>query len=208
MARMLTESELKAQLSAIAATEYRASIGVDAGSLTLDMLTHLGSIDAELRDRLIYTTFVKWARAGLYAPDRYRALLNSLLDDRHLFHGLGERDTDTVFMRSFSALLCVWSVYHHRQQPYLAREEVLAAFDRVLDYFSREVDLRGYVEGKGWAHAVAHTADLLDEFAQCEEIDQSFQMTGHPGHAASRTNTQVCLKSLTVSFGLMNNRQT
>jgi len=173
MARMLTENELKTQLQVVAANDYRPPAGVDAWSLTLDMLTQLGSIDAELRDELIYTTFVHWARAGLYTPDQYRALLNGLLDDQHLFRGLGERDTDTVFMRSFSALLCVWPVYHHRRQPYLAPHEVLAAFDRVLDYFSREVDLRGYVEGKGWAHAVAHTADLLDEFAQCEELDRS-----------------------------------
>jgi hypothetical protein len=35
-----------------------------------------------------------------------------------------------------------------------------------------ERDLRGYMRGKGWAHAVAHTADALDEFVQCNEISR------------------------------------
>jgi len=169
---MLTENELKQQLQAIAASEYRLPEHIDYWQVTQDMLTHLGSIDAELRDKLIYTTFTKWARAGRYSSDQYRTILNILLDDQHLFYGLGEQDTDSVFMRSFSALLCVWPVYHHRQQPFLARQEIQATLDKVLDYFARENDLRGYVEVKSWAHAVAHTADLLDELAQCEEIQR------------------------------------
>jgi hypothetical protein len=169
---MLTENELKQQLQIIAANEYCVPDNVDYWSVTQDMLTHLGSIDAELRDQLIYTTFTKWARAGLYSSDQYHTLLNVLLDDQHLLYGLGERDTDTVFMRSFSALLCVWPIYHHRQQSFLTRQEVHATLDRVLDYFARENDLRGYVEIKSWAHAVAHTADLLDELAQCEEVQR------------------------------------
>jgi hypothetical protein len=167
---MLTETELKQQLQIIAADEYRVPANVDCWQTTQDMIAHLGSIDAELRDQLIYQTFTKWARAGLYSSDQYRTILNILLDNQHLLHGLGERDTDTVFMRSFSALLCVWPIYHHRQQPFLTRDEVQSTLEKVLDYFARENDLRGYVEVKSWAHTVAHTADLLDELALCEEV--------------------------------------
>ena len=169
---MSTDNELKQQLHAIATNDYRVPDDVDYWQVTHGMLAHLGSVDAELRDELIYTTFTTWARAGRYSSDQYRTLLNILLDDQHLFYGLGERDTDTVFMRSFSVLLCVWPIYHHRQQPFLERQEIQATLDKVLDYFARENDLRGYVEVKSWAHAVAHTADLLDELAQCEEIQR------------------------------------
>lgn len=34
-----------------------------------------------------------------------------------------------------------------------------------------EKDVRGYVKDKGWAHSTAHTADVLDELAQCESIE-------------------------------------
>ncbi|HEY4723424.1 MAG TPA: DUF2785 domain-containing protein, partial [Anaerolineae bacterium] len=169
---MLTENELRDQLRAITANDYRVPDGVDYWQTSLDMLAHIGAIDAELRDDLIYTTFIKWARAELYTPDQYRALLNIALDDRHLFFGLGERDTDTVFTRSFSILLSVLPIYNHRLTPFLTQHEIRTTLDRVLDYLARETDLRGYVEVKGWAHATAHAADVLDELAQCEGIDR------------------------------------
>jgi hypothetical protein len=168
---MFTESELKQQLQAIAADDYRVPDGVDYWQLTQEMLVYIGTIDPELRDDLILTTISQWAKAEHYTPDQYRAILATTLDHQHLFLGLGERDSDTVFTRAFSVLVGGIAIYHHRQQAFLTSTEVQAAFERVLDYFVREVDLRGYVEGKGWAHAVAHTADVLDEFALCVEID-------------------------------------
>src|SRR5512139_3207335 len=170
---MSTEIELKQQLQTSAARDYLLPDGVDYWRVTQDMLVHIGSLDPELRDDLIYTTFVKWARADRYTTDQYRALLAAALDERHLFFHLGERDTEAVFTRTFSALLGVFPIYHHRQQPFLTPAEVRGALDKVLDYFEHENDLRGYVEIKGWAHAVAHTADLLDELAQCEEIQHA-----------------------------------
>lgn len=173
---MLTDNELKSQLQAIAANDYRVPDGAPNGGdywqISLDMVAHLGALDPELRDELIYTTFARWARAGLYTPDQYRALLNAALDQEHLFFGLGEHDTDSVFTRSFSILLAVLPIYNHRLTPFLTQHEVRSTLDTVLRYFEAERDLRGYVEVKGWAHATAHTADLLDEFAQCEEIDR------------------------------------
>lgn len=170
---MITESELKQQLQAIAADEYRVPDGADYWQLTQEMLVYLGAVDPELRDDLILTTISKWARAGRYSPDHYRAILATTFDQQHLFLGLGERESDTVFTRSFSMLTGGLAIYYHRQQSFLSPAEVHDAFEKVLDYFTREVDLRGYVAGKGWAHAVAHSADVLDEFALCREIDRS-----------------------------------
>lgn len=166
---MLTEPRLKEQLRAIAANDFRAPDGTDHWQLTQEMLAHIGSLDPELRDDLIYRTIVKWAGAELYTTDQYRTILNIALDQQHAFFGLGERDTDSVFTRSFSILASVIPVYGHRHTPFLTPPEVHATLDMVLRYLEGEQDLRGYIEGKGWAHAVAHTADLLDELAQCEE---------------------------------------
>lgn len=169
---MLPENELKQQLQTVAANEYHMPADVDYWQVTQAMLAHIGAIDPELRDELIYMTFVKWAQAELYTVEQYRALLTAALDAQHLFFHLGEHDTDTVFTRAFSALLAVLPIYNHRQQPFLSPDEVRETLDKVLDYFARENDLRSYVEGKGWADAVAHTADLLDELAQCEEVQR------------------------------------
>ncbi len=36
--------------------------------------------------------------------------------------------------------------------------------------YNEEIDVRGYIEGKSWAHSAAHGADALGEFAQCSII--------------------------------------
>src|SRR6266511_688625 len=46
-------------------------------------------------------------------------------------------------------------------EPFLDGREVRDLLGGSLDYLRRERDLRGWVDGLGWAHAVAHTADLL-----------------------------------------------
>jgi len=169
---MLTEQALKEQLRAIEANEYRVPEAVDFWPVSLEMMRQLGSIDRELRDDLIYGTFARWSRVDLFNAEQYRALLDIALDRAHLFFGLGEQDTDSVFMRAFSLLIIAIALYHHRQQAFLTPTEVRAALEQVLRCLNAEKDLRGYVEVKGWAHATAHAADVLDELAQCEEIDR------------------------------------
>ena len=44
--------------------------------------------------------------------------------------------------------------------------KVLEWGDRVATWYLREHDMRGYVPGKGWAHAVAHGADAIGVLGQ------------------------------------------
>jgi hypothetical protein len=39
-----------------------------------------------------------------------------------------------------------------------------------LKFYNEDRDVRGFVEGKRWAHGAAHGADALGEPAQCEII--------------------------------------
>ena len=79
----------------------------------------------------------------------------------NLQESLGERDTDGVFMRSFSALCLAEIIQYDTKHPFLDRDEIYNLLAKALDYLESERDPRGYVSGKGWAHALAHTADLL-----------------------------------------------
>jgi hypothetical protein len=168
----LTEQELKAQLQAIAQDDYRLPAGLDHFELALEMLRQIGSLDPELRDDLIYRTLLKWTVNGLFSHEQLSALLAIALDNDHLLHRLGEQNTDSVFTRAFSSLTVVLPLYAHRRDPFLSSAQVQATLAKVLLYLSQEKDLRGYVEGKGWAHATAHAADVLDELAQCDEVDR------------------------------------
>jgi isoleucyl-tRNA synthetase len=44
---------------------------------------------------------------------------------------------------------------------FLSNDIVSRAVERSNSYLRLEKDTRGYVEGKGWAHSIAHGADLL-----------------------------------------------
>ena len=173
----LSERALKDQLYEIADNEFALPEQAKAMPRALEMLPHLGSPDAELRDDLIYSTLAAWILADQFEEDELKALLRQLLTADHLLYKLGESNTDSVFMRSFSVLLIPLILSWHRQRPFLMPYELRELKVKLIDYLEREQDLRGFVlekdeagEPKGWAHAVAHTADALDDLVRCKEM--------------------------------------
>lgn len=174
----LSERALKEQLYEIADSDFALPERAKALPRALAMLPHLGCPDAELRDDLIYSTLATWILADKFEDDDLKTLLRQLLTEEHLFYKLGESDTDSVFMRSFSVLLVPLILSRHRLRPFFMPYELRELKVKLLDYLEKEQDLRGFVleedeagEPKGWAHAVAHTADALDELVQCQEMD-------------------------------------
>ena len=86
--------------------------------------------------------------------------------------GLGEHGTDTVFRRSFSALVlaeCIDARQRTRRR-WLPDDKLLSWGDRLAAWLVRERDLRGFVPGKGWAHALAHGADALGALAESPRL--------------------------------------
>jgi hypothetical protein len=149
--------------NSIIAHEFAVPEGHTAWELTeTHLLGYLGATDPELRDEIGYGIFVKWLLAGHYTPDQLQTLRPHFL--ANLTAGVGEKDTDTVFLRSFSVLgLAAITYYENHTQQFYSEDEFRDLLTRTLAYFAAEQDLRGYVPGKGWAHACAHTADLIDE---------------------------------------------
>lgn len=173
----LSERALKDQLYEIADNEFALPEQARAMPRALEMLPHLGSPDAELRDDLIYSTLATWILADKFEEDDLKTLLRQMLTAEHLFFKLGEVDTDSVFMRSFSMLIIPLILSWHRQRPFLMPYELREVKVKLLDYLEKEQDLRGFVldedeagEPKGWAHAIAHTADALDDLVRCKEM--------------------------------------
>jgi hypothetical protein len=138
----------------------------------LDELTeNLASTDAELRDNLALTILATWLERGAYTNIEMRALIPPMLIG--LRAGIGEIGTDLVFQRTFSALILAELVHVDNKQPYLLDSEVFDVMDKALAYLLAEHDPRGYVPGKGWAHALAHTADLLMVLARSRYLGKS-----------------------------------
>jgi hypothetical protein len=135
----------------------------EASRLIDSMLIEIGSVDPELRDQLIYSSFARLILRDHLNHSQMAHILEVCLDPVHLFYKLGETETDSVFTRSFSVLVIALILEKDRQTPFLKKGSVIQAIDASLHYLLYEEDLRGYVKDKGWAHSIAHGADLLAE---------------------------------------------
>ena len=138
------------------------------------MVEHIGSVDSELRDKLIYTLFYHLIiEENLMEHELLKELLDLCLEDL-LFKGIGENQTDTVFTRSFTTLLIALILYRDNEDNFLTQAMVYNVKDKLLDYINRENDLRGYVSIKGWAHSIAHVSDAIDELVKSSKIERKF----------------------------------
>jgi hypothetical protein len=131
--------------------------------LTAELTRMLGATDPALRDGTAYPTLATWIDRGVYDD-----LLAGLGDGMAmgLLVGLGETGTDSVFRRSFSALVLGECIARDNSRPLLPGGKILEWGDRIATWLLRERDLRGFVPGHGWAHAVAHGADALGTLAE------------------------------------------
>ena len=144
--------------------------GHDLEKLTDELLGFLSSSDPELRDEFGFSILGNWIYVRhLYSPDRLRGMISSLNAGLHV--GLGESETDTVFGRSFSALILSVITDYDLEHSFLTSEELSELLKETLQYFHLEQDWRGFVIGHGWAHSVAHTADLLANLAKNPSVD-------------------------------------
>ncbi|MCA0172640.1 DUF2785 domain-containing protein [Bacillus sp. RAR_GA_16] len=138
-----------------------SSVNLDA--LIEEMVLQIGSTDPVLRDELIYTTFGKLVMEDHLSESQLTRLLSTCLDENHLFYHIGEKGTDTVFTRSFSVLVIELLLKKDREKRFLKNEQVNDTINACCRYLREEKDTRGFVEGKGWAHSIAHGADALTE---------------------------------------------
>lgn len=157
----------KGFLRSIAGNNYKIPGALDSFDFARALLANFASSDGELRDELSYMIFANGiiARQKL-TPEQSEKLLSTALDNSHLFYRIGEFDTDSVFMRSFSNLVIAALLYSDAHKPTFSVEIIQRTKKALFEYARLEKDWRGYVEEKGWAHAMAHLADALDECAQ------------------------------------------
>ncbi len=130
--------------------------------MTAELTAMLGAPEPAVRDGLAYPVLATWIARGVYDD-----LLSGLGDGMAtgLERGLGESGTDSVFRRSFSALVLGDCLARDQVVGRLPADTVLTWGDRLATWFLRERDTRGYVPGQGWAHAIAHGADALATLA-------------------------------------------
>jgi hypothetical protein len=143
----------------ISNNEYAVPEGYSLENLTELLFSYLGSTNPELRDEIAYVVYANWLKRDLYSGEAIQSHMDLLLSN--LEKGIGETDSDTVFLRAFSILLLAEIVHNDNKKSSLEKDQVTRILEKGLWYLQTECDPRGHVPAKGWAHALAHTADLL-----------------------------------------------
>jgi hypothetical protein len=163
-------------LKAIVDCDYGVPPGGDLAALTQELMQLLGSPDSDLREGALEILW-HWGEAGKYNDAELRDIGERMARD--LARGLGESGTDTVFLRSFSALILEMVVHLDQLRDagltpgrisFLSREEVLRWHALAVAAFAGERDFRGCTEHCGWAHALAHMSDLLGALARSPHV--------------------------------------
>jgi hypothetical protein len=139
--------------------DYEIPDDFSLDELTAEIFSYLGNTDPELRDDIGYILYANWLEMGYYSQAEIQEHNQSLL--KNLDVGIGETESDTIFLRSFSALFLAEIIHNDNKDPQLGKNQIQEILEKGLAYLSAEKDPRGYVQSKGWAHALAHTADLM-----------------------------------------------
>ena len=131
---------------------------VGRAQLIQEALANVGNTNLLIREHMmgIHDRLVD---EKLLTKEEYNQLFDGSLTN--LFKGLGGKDDDLVFTRSFSSLYLAYFVYRDEEHNLLTQEQYMLLLNKAIDYMQKEVDRRGHVMGKGWAHAPAHGSDLL-----------------------------------------------
>lgn len=161
-------------LLSIIDNNYELPGDIDANAFAHALLPNFGSTDSELRDDLSYMVLARGIiDKQRLNPHELADILNIAIDEQHLFYRIGECNTDSIFLRSFSNLIIAAILFNDARKPVFDPKLIQYTKLSLLRYAQEERDWRGYIEGKGWAHALAHLADALDECAQHPHMGES-----------------------------------
>jgi Protein of unknown function (DUF2785) len=155
----------KAYWQALRADHFNLPPDEAVAPLVLEAATLLGSTDPELRDGIAYEAMIAWVykEPGLSATELEQLRATLVANARR---GLGEPESDALFLRSFSTLALSVLAATDLKRPFLGQPQFDELLELALAELGGERDLRGYIPGKGWGHATAHTADLLKFLAR------------------------------------------
>ena len=158
----------------VVTSDYARPADASIADLAAELSHMLASPDPELRDEFAYAILANWIfQKRLIDPADLRPLMQQWT--ANLTDKIGATDGDSVFVRSFSALMLSVIVARDNASPILEPAEFRTLLAAALTYLHAERDVRGYDAKKGWMHSAAHTADLLKFLARSrylERVDQ------------------------------------
>ncbi|MGF3113987.1 DUF2785 domain-containing protein [Facklamia sp. P12945] len=129
------------------------------------LINNRGHPNSEIRDKLIYRTFVRGMAKELFSIDQVRYMIDQLLEKDFILFEIDKKGEATL-KRSFSLLLLSLIVTYDNEKgsiyyKLLDKEAFKKIENDTLTYFYKELDFSGYADCFGWVHTFAHAADLM-----------------------------------------------
>lgn len=126
------------------------------------MLGNIGNEQAQIRDQLNYRLFIQALSENAWSEESIHQFVGKLVSNEGLTFQLGEKQSASVFQRSYSALFLAAIVNADRQLAYLTDNEIAQIAQQAIELLDKEQDLRSFVnEQQGWAHSIANVSELL-----------------------------------------------
>jgi hypothetical protein len=136
--------------------------------LTKEAMKYIGDADPTIRDNLVYPYIEHVINSGLLKPEEIKEISTTCLENITI---KCRKFDDSIFCRTFSMLVIAAIINYHRKNPVFSLPELEGMFNRVIDSYQSDFDVRGYINKKGWAHGAAHGADALLQFAMLREAN-------------------------------------
>lgn len=130
-------------------------------TLAMGLLACLADPDPVLRDGIAFEALSAWMRQKLLPMDLQRRMYSQLLGQ--LQSNVG---SEAGFAQPFAALTLAEIARSDGATPFLTESERNALVDAATTYLRGVRDYRGFIQGEGWRHGVAHGADLLMQLAR------------------------------------------
>lgn len=166
----MKREQLKQELKMIKDNCYLFPEQCDREVYANEMISMIGDSDVTLREELISKVFPEWIINGVYTNAELTQYLMLCMDEEHLRYHIGGGLDDSVYTRSYSALILSSIMHRHHIRPFLEDSLVRKLRRQAVAYYIEERDVRGYTNDGGWAHAMVHGAELLTELARCREF--------------------------------------
>jgi hypothetical protein len=160
--------ETVASLQALQAKRFLVEDAPARQAMAAGLLDCLADPNPALRDGIAFEALSTWLRGDLLDAETRRGLLHALSA------ALEPAQADAAgFRQPFSALVLAEVARTDRIAPWLAPDERAALVEAAARYVSAIRDHRGFIDGEGWRHGVAHGADLLMQLALNPALDKA-----------------------------------
>jgi hypothetical protein len=171
----MERAQLKEMLQKIADNDYNWFDSENPKDYIDSFCHYIGDTDPVLRDDLIYPIFGGLTEDQALLPNEDAANLTCLLSGSdYLSFSLGLEADDSVFKRTFSALILACLLDRDIDAPFLNDAERRLVGERLLKTFKGERDIRSYIPEKGWAHSLAHYSDMIGCFLKNSQTPQTY----------------------------------